>query len=61
MPEGLTVEAFFGFLVGSIGEDRAKAWWEWFTVTYPDWAREGWQRIDAARSGCRLTPPSGPP
>lgn len=62
MPAGLTVEAFFGFLVVTIGEPAAKAWWEWFTVTYPDWAREGWGRLDEARRTCpTLTPPSGPP
>lgn len=61
MPPGLTVEQFFGFLVVTIGEPAAKAWWEWFTVSFPDWGREGWGRIDAARASCGLTPPSGPP
>lgn len=61
MPAGLSVEGFLGFLTGSLGEDGAKAWWEWFTVTYPDWARDGWARVDAARTSFRLTQPSGPP
>jgi len=56
MPAGLSVERFLAFLTGSLGEEQAKAWWEWFTVTYPDWAR-----VDAARTSFRLTQPSGPP
>lgn len=61
MPPGLSVEAFMAFLVANLGEPGARAWWEWFTVSYPGWGRDGWGRLDDARASIRLTPPSGPP
>lgn len=61
MPSGITVEGLFGALVDQAGEEKARAWWEWFTVTYPGWARDGWARIDDARRSFVPTRPSGPP
>lgn len=60
MPPGLTVEGLMGFLVPSLGEEGARAWFEWFAVTYPSWAREGWGRVDDARRTIQLTRPPGP-
>lgn len=48
-------DKLFGALIDISGEDVAKAWWDWWTVTYPGWAREGWHRIDDARKS--LAPP----
>ena len=53
---GLAADILFDMLVSQFGEDRGKAWWEWFTTTYPNWAREGWIRIDTARG----LPPCAP-
>lgn len=53
MPEGLDAEAFYEALIGLAGEEKASAWWQWFTDTWPEWARTGWRRLDAARK----TPP----
>ena len=52
---GLTEAVLYDMVVTAVGEDRAKAWWAWFTTTHPDWGREGWRRIDAARAAplCR--------
>lgn len=46
---GMTGEILFDMAVAIVGEEQAKAWWKWFTVEYPEWAREGWTRIDRAR------------
>lgn len=61
MPPGLTVEGLLGYLVEALGEDGARAWWRWFSVEYPDWARDGWTRLDDVRSSFRATRPPGPP
>jgi len=53
---GVARDVFYDFLVDAGGEDWAKAFWKWWTVTYPDWGREGWKRLDAARA----LPPCSP-
>lgn len=52
MPKGVDAGALYSSLVDMAGEPAAKAWWQWFTTTYADWAREGWTRIDQARANC---------
>ncbi len=59
-PAGLTREGFYNplqdFVFDRLGDVAGTAWWQWFTVTYPKWAREGWVRIDEARK----LPPCAP-
>lgn len=52
-PSGLTKEGFYdplyGFVLDVLGEEGAKAWWKWFTTESPEWGKDAWQRLDAAR------------
>lgn len=46
---GLAEDVLFDMVASTVGEEKAKAWWKWFTVEYPEWSREGWTRLDKAR------------
>lgn len=47
---GLAEEVLFDMISEAVGEEPARAWIKWFTTTYPEWAREGWIRLDKARA-----------
>lgn len=40
----------YAALFTAFGEERANAFWQWFTTDWRGWGREGWQRLDAARA-----------
>lgn len=55
IPPAYTAEkrgAVFDFILETFGEEYAQRWWEWHTVTFPNWGREGWIRLDTARAKC---------
>lgn len=39
-------------LVRAFGADWTKAYMRFTTALWPEWARQGWRRLDAARSAC---------
>ena len=47
---GLAADVLFDMVSGAVGEEKAKAWWRWFTTDYPAWGRAGWTRVDQARA-----------
>lgn len=51
------LDTLYAAMVRLFGEDKAKAWWEWFRSEHRNWGTEGWVRLDKARA----LPPCSPP
>lgn len=51
-PEGVSSTAVVRALIAALGEEKGVAFWEWLTVAYPGWAREGWTRLSALHAAC---------
>lgn len=52
-PEGVSASRTVAALVDALGEEKALAVWKWWTVTYPGWARDNFERLKVTRAWCK--------
>lgn len=61
-PAGFSEHAVMEAMITAFGDDAALAFWRWWRVDYPRWAREGWTRLqDIGRACENLGTTASPP